>query len=69
VETFILKLLRGAHLSHLRGMEARSGVFIKPLLGLTKDRLVGFLESRRLEWREDASNMVDKYNRNKVGPA
>jgi tRNA(Ile)-lysidine synthase len=66
VETFTLKLLRGAHLSHLRGMDYRQGLYIKPLLGLTKDSLAQYLETKGVQWLEDASNAQDKYRRNKV---
>lgn len=66
VETFVMKLMRGAHLSHLRGMDYRQGPYIKPLLGVSKESLRQYLQSRRLPWLEDASNAEDKYKRNKV---
>jgi tRNA(Ile)-lysidine synthetase-like protein len=66
LETWVLKLLRGAHISHLRGMEARAGAYVKPLLHLPKTRLVRFLEREGLAWEEDASNQTEKYKRNKV---
>ncbi len=80
-ETILLKLLRGSHLSNLRGMEARSeidlstdslssftsvGYFAKPMLQLRKKDVTKFLESNALEWREDESNATNKYKRNKV---
>lgn len=81
-ETILLKLLRGSHLSNLRGMEARSdgfdlsmhssstsspkGYFAKPMLQLRKSDITTFLESNSLEWREDESNTSNKYKRNKV---
>jgi tRNA(Ile)-lysidine synthase len=66
LETWVLKLLRGTHLSHIKGMESRAGLYIKPLLHVPKDRLIHFLKSQGLEWKEDGSNQVDKYKRNKV---
>jgi len=81
-ETILLKLLRGSHLSNLRGIEARSekfglathlspstscvGYFAKPMLQLRKNDITKFLESNALEWREDESNATNKYKRNKV---
>jgi len=80
-ETILLKLLRGSHLSNLRGIEARSdkfdlttdmspstcvGYFAKPMLQLRKNDITNFLESNALEWREDESNATNKYKRNKV---
>lgn len=79
-ETMLLKLLRGAHLTNLSGMEERSngfqlnadekyrsiGYFLKPLLGLRKNDIVDYLMTNNLEWREDESNAENKYKRNKV---
>jgi len=80
-ETILLKLLRGAHLSNLRGIEPISkidlstdafspstcvGYFAKPMLQLRKKGITKFLESNALEWREDESNATNKYKRNKV---
>ena len=66
LETWVLKLLRGTHLSHIKGMAPRAGVYVKPLVNVHKERLVHFLQSQGLEWKEDESNQIDKYNRNKV---
>lgn len=79
-ETILLKLLRGSHLSNLRGIEARSdgfdlsmhsssasrGYFAKPMLQLRKNDITVFLESNSFEWREDESNASNKYKRNKI---
>lgn len=80
-ETILLKLLRGSHLTNLRGIEARSekfdlttdlspstcvGYFAKPMLQVRKNDITNFLEANALEWREDESNATNKYKRNKV---
>ena len=79
-ETVLLKLLRGAHLTNLAGMEARSdgfdlegrnaskGVvyFAKPMLEVRKKDAVDYLAKNSLEWREDESNQSDEYKRNRV---
>jgi len=66
-ETVILQLLRGAHLSGLQGMKSTSfGQYIKPLLNVSKQDLVSFLERNGIEWREDSSNKLRKYKRNQV---
>lgn len=66
LETLLLKLLRGVHLSRLRGMEWRSGPFIRPLLGVARADLQAYLRSTGLEWLEDPSNAAAKYRRNRV---
>jgi len=73
-ETILLKLLRGAHISNLSGMDTvqRSAtaddgvVFAKPMLGVSKVDIEHFLTSQRLTWREDSSNASNKYLRNRV---
>ena len=79
-ETILLKLLRGAHITNLSGMEDRSegfkldapdnihtiGYFAKPLLGVRKSDIFDYLISHGYAWREDESNSESKYKRNKV---
>ena len=71
-ETILLKLLRGAHISNLSGMDAvyRSGhsgvVFAKPMLDIAKTDIEHFLTTQGLTWREDSSNESNKYLRNRV---
>jgi len=69
LETLLLKLLRGAHISAIHGIQARNGVMfetpefgmkvplIRPLLGIDKASLKDYLISSGYEWREDASNL------------
>lgn len=66
LETILMKLIRGCHITHLQGMKANDGVFIRPLLDLSKSSLVQYLESKQLEWREDKSNQERDYKRNRV---
>lgn len=68
IETILLKLLRGVHISNLYPMLPRSDckLFIRPLLDITKDRLINYMNTEALEWSEDSSNSVRKYKRNKV---
>lgn len=52
---------------HVRqGMAWHTPPFVKPLLGARKSCLVDFLNERGQEWREDGSNKVAKYARNRV---
>jgi len=68
VETTLLKLMRGAHISKLYPILPRSecGRFVRPLLTLSKEQLVGYMKTRNLEWREDSSNQERNYRRNDV---
>jgi len=66
VETWLLKWLRGAHLSRLQGMDWSDPPFIRPLLDCTRQELRDFLLRHHLPWREDESNQSPKYLRNRV---
>jgi tRNA(Ile)-lysidine synthase len=70
VETFLLKLLRGAGAAGLSGMEQEhqlGGVrVIRPLLGVRRKEILDYLKTQKLSWREDASNADLRFTRNRV---
>jgi tRNA(Ile)-lysidine synthase len=67
VELFWLRLLRGAGLEGLRGMEpATAEGLVRPLLGVGKAVLLAWLEQENLSYRVDASNLSRAYLRNRV---
>ena len=66
IETWLLKWLRGAHLSKLQGMDWSAPPFIRPLLACSRKGLRDFLTRNHLPWREDESNQSPKYLRNRV---
>lgn len=66
-ETVLMRLLRGAGPSSLAGMSERGpGPFVRPLLGLTRAELRGWLERRRLSFLEDPTNRDLRYDRNRL---
>lgn len=67
-ETLLLRLLRGTGPDGLAGMRARSGDgrWIKPLLDLSPTALERWARERGLVWREDASNVDPRFERNRV---
>ncbi len=66
LETILLKLLRGAHISHLTGMAWREGLFVRPLLGTSRAELCAYLRGRAQPWLEDPSNRRPDYKRNRI---
>lgn len=66
IETFFLNLTRGTSLRGLRGIQAKNGNLIRPLLSFSKDELIEFANSERVRWREDASNQEVYYKRNLI---
>jgi tRNA(Ile)-lysidine synthase len=66
-ETILLWLLRGAGLTGLAGMPiVREGLFIRPLLNITRAELLSYLSSRRIEFRTDSTNVKSLYRRNRI---
>lgn len=70
VETFLLRLARGAGPEGLEGMPFIQSIqgmrIIRPLLELRRADIVQWLEGNEWAWREDASNLEEQYLRNRV---
>jgi tRNA(Ile)-lysidine synthase len=70
VETFLLRLIRGAGLQGLAGMlpEKQLGSLrvVRPLLTVTRAEVIEYLQARRLSWREDPSNADRRFLRNRI---
>ncbi len=66
LETLLLKLLRGTHISNLQGMQWTNEDFIRPLLNCRKTELQEYLKTNQLTWMEDTSNHSTAYLRNRV---
>ncbi|SVC71650.1 uncharacterized protein METZ01_LOCUS324504, partial [marine metagenome] len=73
VETFFLRLLRGAGNRGLAGMQPSApspvdtGVtLVRPLLSVRRDQIVGFVMREGIEFREDATNTDTRFLRNRI---
>jgi tRNA(Ile)-lysidine synthase len=66
VETMLQNITRGAGLAGLQGMKPKEGNLIRPLLLATRPDIEAFAKQRKLKWREDSSNRLNKYSRNKL---
>ncbi|MEM9888895.1 MAG: tRNA lysidine(34) synthetase TilS [Bacteroidota bacterium] len=66
IETFLFNFGRGGGIRALHGILPKVGKVIRPLLFLTKSEVEEYLTAYRIQWRHDASNDTDKYNRNKI---
>jgi tRNA(Ile)-lysidine synthase len=66
-ETLLMWMLRGAGMTGLAGMPpAREGRLIRPLLEITRDEIIDYLEARSLPYRTDSSNVSLRYLRNRI---
>lgn len=77
IETVLLSLMRGAGLRGLSGMAEQSESpftlpsgehvpIVRPLLGVTRAEVTGYLKERRLRPRQDESNTNPAHLRNRV---
>ncbi len=63
-ETVLHNLLRGAGVRGAAAMPEARGRVLRPLLGLARDALLVYAQSRGLVWIEDESNAESRYTRN-----
>jgi tRNA(Ile)-lysidine synthase len=66
VETFFLNLGRGTGIRGLTGIPARKGHLLRPLLFASRQDILAYSKEHGIEYREDASNLETKYQRNKI---
>lgn len=66
VETMLLNLTRGTGIKGLCGIQPKNGDIIRPLLCLTRQEILSFLQSEGLNYMTDHTNAEDIYARNKV---
>ena len=66
-ETVMLRMLRGAGLRGLSGMpHIRDRLFIRPLLSISRQDILAYLDTAGLSYRTDSSNAKSIYLRNRV---
>ena len=74
-ETLLLNLLRGTGLRGITGMKAEGYIpdpefsdipLYRPLLSMTRADIEAFAAEHGLTWREDATNALNDYKRNKI---
>lgn len=66
LETFLINLNRGAGLDGLTGIKARNQFIYRPLLIFTRDNITTYAAANSIQWREDASNASNDYQRNQL---
>lgn len=66
VETVLLNLVRGTGIRGLRGIQPRNGFIVRPLLCVTRNEIVGYLNSLNQEYVTDSTNLVNDVKRNKI---
>ncbi len=66
VETFLINFTRGTGINGLLGIPKENRKIYRPLLDFSREEIEIYAKSNHLNWREDSSNLSDKYLRNKL---
>lgn len=66
VETILLNMSRGTGLKGMHGILSVQNHLIRPLLFTNREQLESWVISNNLNYREDSSNVSEKYYRNKI---
>ena len=68
LEWFLMQLTKGAGVVEMLGMQEKevreNYTLVRPLLDVTKEELVAFLEQKEIKYFEDETNYDEKYKRN-----
>lgn len=65
-ETMIMNTLRGSGISGLKGIEAKRGKYIRPLIECERFEIEEYCEKNKLNPRIDKTNFDNTYTRNKI---
>lgn len=66
VETFLLNLVRGAGINGLKGIAVCNGYIVRPLLEMSREDILNYLNDLQQDYVTDSTNLLDEYMRNKI---
>ncbi|MEL7119746.1 MAG: tRNA lysidine(34) synthetase TilS [Bacteroidota bacterium] len=66
IETTLYNLTKGTGIKGIQGIPVTNGRIIRPLSFASREQLEDFQQEKGIEFRLDASNLEDKYARNKI---
>ena len=66
IETLLMRTMQGSDVHGLRGIPARRGPFLRPLLGCSRAQVLAYLDGLGQPWHEDLSNRDSRFLRNRV---
>ena len=66
VETVLMHILRGSGINGLKGIEAKRGKYIRPLIECERNEIEEYCTEKNLQPRIDKTNFENEYTRNKV---
>ncbi len=66
IETVMMRILRGTGEAGLAGIPSQRGVFVRPLLGVTREHTIDYCVRNDVEFLNDPSNEDTQFFRNRV---
>ncbi len=66
IETFFIRLIRGATIAGLACMYPKRNKYIRPLLETQKSDILDCLDKNRIDYLKDSTNELDIFLRNKI---
>ena len=66
IETFLINIIRGTGIKGMLGIKNKNKHVVRPLIFATRNMIINYVKKYSLEYREDSSNISDKYLRNKI---
>lgn len=66
IETFFIRLIRGAGIRGLAGMKPQQDNYIRPLLCVSKTEILGYCDEHKLRYLIDETNTQETYLRNRI---
>ena len=66
VETVLMHILRGSGINGLKGIEAKRGKYIRPLINCERNEIEEYCNEKNLQPKIDKTNFENEYTRNKI---
>jgi tRNA(Ile)-lysidine synthetase-like protein len=66
VETLLMRVLQGSGTRGLSGIAVKRGLFVRPLLSVSRQEVVSYLEAKGLAYRVDSTNADTRILRNRL---
>lgn len=66
LETLLINLGNSTGIKGLTGMQSKRDYIFRPLLDFSKSQILEYAQENRIEYKEDASNAENKYERNHI---
>lgn len=66
IETMLLNLIRGTGITGLLGIRPHNGTIVRPLLCVSREEIISYLQNIGQAYVTDSTNLEDEYTRNKI---